>query len=59
MCRPKEAADYPVVVDSTLRRYVMEGKITPVAKTRILGPTPSHATRAGTRVTRMTLRAIS
>jgi putative resolvase len=33
MYRPKEAADYLGVVDSTLRRYVMEGKITPVAKT--------------------------
>lgn len=26
MYRPKEAADYLGVVDSTLRRYVMEGK---------------------------------
>jgi putative resolvase len=33
MYRPKEAADYLGVVDSTLRRYVMEGKITPSAKT--------------------------
>jgi putative resolvase len=33
MYRPREAADYLGVVESTLRRYVMEGKITPVAKT--------------------------
>jgi excisionase family DNA binding protein len=33
MYRPREAAEYLGVVDSTIRRYVMEGKITPVAKT--------------------------
>jgi putative resolvase len=33
MYRPKEAADYLGVVDSTLRRYVMEGKIAPSAMT--------------------------